>query len=223
MVFMLTINYLWGLKPADQNAPVPMQAVVHNNQLPEFDYKVLGPKNVEGLANQYSTELGRLWHQIPHWVIKADLARLLWVYYEGGFYFDIDCFVQKDFTPFVPDSGVLLFLEKVCSSVDELGPLECKNPENVVRIANYAFGATQKEHPFIKRVIEECLRRLILLIDIKPVSEVSQLDVLWVCGPDVITSVYHATKQEFSRNVSLLDNGFLEHRCYGAWRDEHSE
>jgi hypothetical protein len=103
-----------------------------------------------------------------------------------------------------------LFTEHIVRDVSLLGPRECKDPANVVRVANFAFGTKRKNHPFLKLVIDECLRRLQMIQ-----GPVSQSDILWVCGPDVITTMYHKHK---TPDVILLDNTYLRHFCYGSWR-----
>jgi hypothetical protein len=89
-----------------------------------------------------------------------------------------------------------------------LGPREKKYN---LRVANYAF-ASEAKHPFLREVILECIRRLKLLSLLK---KVSHADILWVCGPDVITTVYHETRYN---DVMLLDTTYLNHLMAGSWR-----
>jgi hypothetical protein len=101
--------------------------------------------------------------------------------------------------------------------VDHLGSRECKHPDNVVRIANYAFGSKMKHHPFLKEVIEECIERMGQLFLVENNQNVNSQDILWVCGPDVITTVYHRSKHNYT-DVFLYDQTYLQHKCYGSWR-----
>jgi mannosyltransferase OCH1-like enzyme len=169
-------------------------------------YKIIGPSNILPLVKQFSLELYNIWYTIPHWVIQADVGRLLYIYYHGGMYLDCDCIINKKISSSAP---VVLFTERIVS-VSSLGPRECKHPNNRVRIANYAFMTTVKEHPFLKSVIIECIRRLHLLP-----SKITHADVLWVCGPDVITSIYHSQNPP---DVELLDESYLKHHRCGSWR-----
>jgi hypothetical protein len=54
----------------------------------------------------------------------------------------------------------------------------------------------------------------------------AETDILWVCGPDVITTMYHAQFSDDGSNVDvdssvrLIERGCLQHLGYGSWRDE---
>lgn len=208
-----TANYLWNFKPSE-SSPMPM-ACIDNNKKFFGQTKILSPEDIEPLLMNYP-ELQKQWQKIPHWIIKADLGRLLYVYCHGGFYFDVDCKIRKNI-PAKQDRFMVLFTETILKNVNKLGPKECKNPENVLRVANFAFGTNVIRHPFLHEVILECSRRLQLLIDpgnAKP----DHLDILWVCGPDVITSVFHLSGHRYP-DLVLLDTSYLSHLCHGSWRD----
>jgi mannosyltransferase OCH1-like enzyme len=170
----------------------PSLSVLKHNSVFD-DYTILGPNDIIPLVKQFSPWLYQQWDKLPHWVIKADLGRLLYIYYNGGIYLDCDCVIRQPFTL----SPLVLFIESMP---------ECK--DNSLRIANYAFGA-EKESPFLKNVLEECIRRLQQLP-----STITQQNIVWVCGQDVITTIYHATKPE----ATLLDQSYLHHLEIGSWR-----
>jgi mannosyltransferase OCH1-like enzyme len=151
--------------------------------------------------------LRQIWDRISPWIVRSDLARLLYVYRHGGFYLDSDCEI---FTK-LPKTAetVVLFVESIVPT-SSLGPREDKSPERRLRIANYAFGSSVTRHAFFKECIEECMRRLNLL----EYAAKTQQDVLWGCGPDVITSVYHAK----NHSVNLLGRDYVKHRAMGSWR-----
>jgi hypothetical protein len=46
-------------------------------------------------------------------------------------------------------------------------------------------------------------------------------DVLYLTGPDVVTTVIHAMKKSVSINIvsKLVSNGIVEHTCAGEWRN----
>ena len=85
-----------------------------------------------------------------------------------------------------------------------------------MRVANYAFGSGIKKHPFLEKVIEECLIRL-ALFEKESSKNISETDVVWLCGPDVITSVYHDYKHLYT-NLILLEKNNLNHQSFGGWR-----
>jgi len=152
---------------------------------------------------------------IPNCVSKSVSGGLVYIYFHANFYFDIDCRIRKNI-PLKSGNFLVLFTEMIVKDVNRLGPRECKNPENVLRIANYAFGTNVVRHPFLDEVILECIERLAFFIDSDP-SELHQTDILWVCGPDVITSLYHKSKRLYP-DIVLLDTSYLSHLCHGSWR-----
>lgn len=206
-------NYMWNFKPAE-NSPIPTSCIDHNKTFfPEMN--VVSVTDIERLAKSFP-DLENLWDRIPHWIIKADIGRLLYIYFHGNFYFDVDCRIRKKI-PLDSERYMILFTEMILKNVNRLGPRECKNPENVLRVANYAFGTNVIRHPFLHEVILECIKRLAFLIESGP-SKLQQLDILWVCGPDVITTVYHRSKSHYP-DLILLDMSYLSHLCHGSWRD----
>jgi len=208
-----TANYLWNFKPSE-NKPVPTACIEHNKKF-YAQKNILSPDDIEPLTRQFP-ELEKLWEKIPHWIIKADLGRLLYIYFYGNFYFDVDCKIRKRI-PVKSDGFLVLFTEMILKDVNKLGPRECKNPENVLRVANYAFGTNVIRHPFLNEVILECINRLGFLLK-SEYGQLSQADILWVCGPDVITSIYHKSK-DLHPDLILLDTSYLSHLCHGSWRD----
>lgn len=186
------------MKPGETGQPNPT-ILQHNSNYTE--YRILGPEDILPLVTKFSSELAGLWDQIPHWVIRCDLGRLLYIYYHGGMYMDSDCVIRKS----IPTAPVVLFTEKKVQ-VCQLGPREKKYG---VRVANYAF-ASEAGHPFLKEVILECIRRLKSII-----GHITHSDILWVCGPDVITTIYHETSH---KDITLLDTTYLTHFMMGSWR-----
>jgi len=197
------------MKP-DETKSVPLESIL-NNRVIFKKTKILGPDDIEELVDRYNNEknnLRNIWNNIPHWIMKADLGRYLYIYYNGGFYFDIDFAIKKNFLEHV-EENVVVFLEIIASNFSKI------DYQNKFRIANFAFGVKNKEHPFIKLLIEECIKRL---------NKFNTLDknisydkkILWVCGPDVMTTVYHKYKRMY--RTLLLDRKYFNHLQYGSWR-----
>ena len=69
----------------------------------------------------------------------------------------------------------------------------------------------------VKEVIEECLGRLNQILLVEKKEEFDHSDILWTCGPDIITSVYHKSRQHY-KNIHLLNTGYVHHKSYGSWR-----
>lgn len=216
---MNNIIYLWDFKNPDIQKKIPMN-VVENNKKYIKNYQIISPEMIQSLINNndISEKLINLYNLIPQWIVKTDLGRLLYIYYNAGFYADIDAFIVK--SPKIPPNfqncDMFLFTEHICKSVNELGSRECKNPENVLRISNYFFGTSIKKHPFLKEVINECINRLEQILIIEKKEKLSQIDILWTCGPDVITTIYHKSRSNY--NILLFDSSIIKHYCYSSWR-----
>ena len=208
----LVANYIWVSRGADSTT-APPEACINRNRLFLSSTNIINATELEDLAMS-TPVLCDMWAEIPRWIVKVDIGRVLYIYAHGGFYFDVDCLVKKPLQP-LPTEKMVLFTERVLSSVADLGPRECKTPESVLRIANYAFGTTTVNHPFMKQVLDECIRRLSLLMC--EASDFSDADILWVCGPDVITTVYHRAPKD-SSDILLLDTTHVDHLCAGTWR-----
>jgi len=203
---------MWGFK-GGETKPFPQAILDHHAS---FEGTIATPdKILDLLKNETWPELRELYSNIPHWVVRADLGRLLLVYFEGGVYCDADCFLKK---PFCTEKNVWLFTEKVCSSTKELGPRECKDPDHVVRVANFFFGSKNSRHLFFKAAVDECLNRLDRFLVRECKTRWSHQDILWVCGPDVLTTVYHRHKHVMD-DVRLYDSTYLKHDCTGSWRN----
>lgn len=212
------ITYMWNFKPNEKQ--LFPQNVINNNLNYIGNNEIIKPNDIENLLLTNDSDfpcLLMLYNIIPHWVVKADLGRLLSIYYNSGLYADADCFIIKQLDNHKEHHNIILFIEHICNTVNELGSRECKNPENVLRIANYCFGAKIAKHPFLKEVIDECIKRLTQLLIIEKKTDISDIDILWLCGPDVITTIYHKSKHNYP-DIFLYDNTFLKHMCYGSWR-----
>lgn len=216
---MNNIIYLWRFKPNEKKY-FP-QDVVINNLKYIANYKIINnPSIIVNFIinnNNIFPDLLEIYNKIPHWVIKTDVGRLLAVYLNGGLYVDSDCFIKKKLDKHNDTHNIILFIENKCKSVNELGKRECKNLENLVRIANFCFGSKTKNNPFLKEVIEECINRLKKLLIIEKKTNFSHEDILWVCGPDVITTIYHKSKNKYN-DIFLYDNTYLNHKCNSSWR-----
>lgn len=191
--------YMWNMNP--QETRLPNEKVFQHNAKYVPDYKLIGPKEINPLLPLFP-DIQRQWDTIPHWVIKADIARLLYIYEYGGVYLDCDCLVEQ---PLPKEPWVCV--EKVVP-VHLLGTKESKHPSHAMRIANYAFGFP-KHHPLLKEALEECARRL-------PQADATAENILWVCGPDVMTTVYHRHQEK--KNIALLNHAYIKHLAVGSWR-----
>lgn len=73
-----------------------------------------------------------------------------------------------------------------------------------------------KKNKFYQKCIEECLKRLKIILN--EGHEISNIDVVWVCGPDVITTMYHQLNKKDKNKVLLLPENTVKNEKIGSWR-----
>lgn len=240
---METINYMWGFRPGETK-PFPT-TIVKNNARYIPNCKLITPERLLPLLNNdIFPNITELYNKIPNWVCKADLGRLLYIYFQGGIYADADCFIKKPLN-LHKKNNMIVFIEDIVND-NQLGPRENKNNciilENDkisdvlqettfvkprddkvliqgLRIANFCFGSNIVQHPFLKEVIEECIRRLEILLYDEKKNNFTDSDILWVCGPDVITTIFHRSRDKHS-DIFLYTNDYLHHVACGSWRQK---
>jgi len=217
-----SIYYLWGFKRDKNDFNPPMECIYKNQEIISNFKIIYEPAFIQNDLSQFP-KLMQLWPKIPHWVVRADIARYILIYLRGGFYCDVDCeFIKR---PTLQDQNyskkTILFIEKILNDTNNLGLREEKKQFLKTRIANYAFGSFIKHSPFLYEVIQECMRRLLIYLTEKrsiyqKIDNISQQDILWLAGPDVVTTVYHyyANKDD----IQLLDTSYLYHYAEGTWR-----
>lgn len=157
-----------------------------------------------------------VWVKLPRKVSRADIASYLIAYKFGGFYLDLDALVVENPLP-VPGKehlrewDVLLAVENVVRSADELGPRESPH---LTRIAQHSF-ATVPHHPFWRAVLTKALSRCRELLRESDATWSDQ-DVIWATV-DVVTAIYH---ERFIHDQSVMLRGpFTAHLAMGSWRD----
>jgi hypothetical protein len=212
-----TVNYMWNFKP-NESKGIPMECIQQNKRfIPE--HTIVTPADIIPLLSSFPG-LPELWEKIPdtHWVIKADLGRLLYIYKHGGIYLDVDCVINDNPLQYVnPKSDRMILFTEFTVPLHALGPRECKNPQNALRVANFAFATNYKRHPFLELCIRECIRRLDYLMKLN-IQRWEQTDILWVCGPDVVTTMYHEHQNDDS-SIRLMGQKYIYHHAYGTWRN----
>ena len=215
----LNCIYMWGMKK-NETQPIPTECINKNKIY--VDHKIIGYNEIYNLVKKYpNPNFIKIWSNIPKWIIQADLGRLLYIYYNGGFYFDVDCEIKKDIKPLINsknfnnmNKNTVLFTEFMLKSTNNLGKREKKNDKYKHRIANYGFGSKIKKNNFYKKCIDECIRRLQILYKENKNTKLEQGDILWVCGPDVITNIYHDNKKD---DIILLEKNVLINKNFGSW------
>lgn len=168
----------------------------------------------EYLIQQYPEYEG-IYHAANN-IMKYDIMRYLIVYHCGGTYLDADIVLKKSLANITANE---------CFFIENIIPLNRSNPgyyepirkgafEHPIRIANYAFSSKAK-NPIFLEFLAEIRRRM--YIQSVPKRD---YDVLYLTGPDVVTSVIHSSKKMISINVvsKLVSNSIIQHTGAGEWR-----
>ena len=150
-------------------------------------------------------------------IMKYDIMRYLIVHHCGGTYLDADIVLKKPLANITANE---------CFFIENIVPLSRNNPgyyepirkgvlEHPIRIANYAFSSKPK-NPIFLEFLAEIRRRMY----IQPAPK-RDYDVLYLTGPDVVTSVIQAAKKTLPINVvsKPVSNGIIQHTCAGEWRN----
>ena len=168
----------------------------------------LADEDLPGLKEMYELAKSRC-----KWIVLADLIRLVAVFHMGGLYLDADCFPEQGLAAQL--QGEVVLFKEMTVDPTTLGPREDKSPASAVRVANFA---RRPRNPFIRACILECVRRLReILVEENRESVHTDADILWVCGPDVITTVFHK-RQGLTGRTRLLTASIAGHRAAGTWR-----
>lgn len=135
--------------------PLPLlaQAAAANLQClnPGFEYLFFDDAAVVNFVETEFPEYRQVFHGFPFKIQKFDFFRYLAVFRLGGFYFDLDVFLAR---------SVAELLEKTCAfPFEELTTSQYLRRHCQVdwEIGNYAFAAAAG-HPFLKAVIENCVK-----------------------------------------------------------------
>ena len=181
-----------------------------------FFVKVWNRTEVEDLFKQYPM-WDDLYHRLPLPIMKADLARLLIIYDQGGTYMDLDAF------PY--DNNLFQFLQQ--DSIQELFFLESENtneyarstaktihirkgvPEKPKRYANFAFFALP-HNKHILHLLHFVKKRFDSLEDY---TFTIDYDVLYTTGPDTVTEMVYELKPR-----TIPHHYFIYHQTTASWR-----
>ena len=178
------------------------------------EIKLWTKSDCEYLVEQYPEYEGI--YRAANNIMKYDIMRYLIVYHCGGSYLDADTVLKKSLANITANE---------CFFIEKIIPISRNNPgyyesirkgvlEHPIRIANYAFSSRPK-NPIFLEFLAEIRRRM--YIQSVPTCD---YDVLYLTGPDVVTSVIHTMNKTMHINVvsKLVSNSIIEHTCAGEWR-----
>lgn len=218
-----TAHFCYGLWDDDGLPPFFEQTIAEWKKQ-GWAVSLWGRKAVDELLSKYP-ELQNLCSTFNRKVQKADLARYLIIYEHGGFYFDLDCRPEahsllQDLQKPNMNASAIFFIE--CYITPEFAeksrgiPIRQGRPEDLERIANFAFGA-EAGHPVLWHTLELLQQRC----KAYPTHN-GDYDILYKTGPDCITDCVHAEKKLYNAfDVKILEHSpYMKHVCTGTWRND---
>jgi glycosyltransferase involved in cell wall biosynthesis len=184
--------------------PLRNRAMMANLRLlnPDYEYAFFDEERVQTFIDQEFPQYRALFDSFQYPIQRYDFFRYLAVYRFGGFYFDLDVMLASDLSS-LSESGCVF-------------PFEGLTFSNFLRkqhgmdweIGNYAFGAAP-EHPFLKAVIENCVRAQEDSSWVKPMMRglppffTAEYFILNTTGPGLLSRTF-AENPELAKTVTVL-------------------
>lgn len=182
----------------------------------DWGYTMHGDDHNRALLREVLPEYERQYLQLPHGVIRADIARCLYLYRYGGVYFDTD---YKFFAPFPSN----LLAEKCVLGIEEASNSALGCP----KLGNAIMGS-EREFPmwldFVKSVFER--------------FATGESNIVYLSGPHALTlflkgsdsysrqvrvlppSVFYPAFGRFKISAQRRDGTVGVHLCWGSWRNK---
>lgn len=184
--------------------------------MPDWDYRLYSDDDNAELLRAVLPEYEQQYLQLPHGVIRADIARCLYLYRYGGVYFDTD---YKFLKPFPAD----LLAERCVLGVEE----ELNSALGRPKLGN-AIMCSEKGFPVWLEFVRSVFARF----------GAGESDVVFMSGPHALT-LFLDTNRHFSSDVRILSSPVLYpdfdrfklsavedertvgvHLCWGSWRNK---
>jgi mannosyltransferase OCH1-like enzyme len=182
--------------------------------LPGWEYRIWNDQETEALVGDWFPRYLSSFRSIQRGIVKADIARCIYLFVYGGFYFDTD---YKLLHPI--DVGML--------SHPCVLPVS-RDSDSLFRLGTAVLGSEQN-HPFWKDFLEHVFSQ-------DQLSDLVEADVEKTTGPEGLTSFY-LERSDLYRDVFLPPRevfhppithmGFAfqresetigVHLCWGSWR-----
>jgi len=125
------IHQIWKTK----SLPLVFSHIQWQDTYPNYVHKIWSDDDIVKLIDEEYPWLSEIYKSYPYNIQRADVARYVVIYHEGGFYADLDCFERKT-----------RVLEPLRQS--DLAVLNCPNGMS----SNFFFGATAN-HDFLLQLL----------------------------------------------------------------------
>jgi glycosyltransferase involved in cell wall biosynthesis len=183
---------------------VRLRAMVANLRLlhPDYEYLFFDDAAVLKFMDEEFPEYRTIFDSFPHPIQRFDFFRYLAVYKYGGFYFDLDILLASDLSQLLQYECVFPFEGLTLSRYlrDHL--------QIDWEIGNYGFGAAPA-HPFLKAVIDNCVRVQVdpdwikPMLDRLPPFTMPAFEILNTTGPGLVSRTL-AENTQAAQDVTIL-------------------
>lgn len=182
--------------------------------LPQWEFRIWNDQENETLVGNRFPQYLSSFQSIKRGVVKADLARYMYMFEYGGFYFDTDYKLLHTI-----DEGML--------SHSCVLPVS-RNDASLFRLGNAVLGS-ESNHPFWKDFVEHIFSHVRL-------SDLNEANIEKTAGPEGLTRFYLQRKdlyndiflpsrEVFHPPITHMGLGFQRgtatvgaHLCWGSWR-----
>ena len=169
---------------------------------PDYEYLFFDDEGVETFIDQEFPQHRTVFDSFKFPIQRYDFFRYLAIYHYGGFYLDLDVLLASSLTGLLGASCVFPFEGLTFSRFLRT------NHNMDWQIGNYAFGAAAG-HPFLKAVIENCVRSQKDPAWVKPMMRglpllsKDEFYVLNTTGPGLVSRTL-AENSELAKTVTVL-------------------
>lgn len=225
---VINVYGIWDKSPLDLKY---INLINHNKRLcKDWEFKLYDKYDIEVALSKIEKKYSVVYNKLPRNIAKADMARYVLAYVYGGFYLDLDVELKvalDDIFDEYPNYDMILIADKWNEPFDVCKPSLIQHYEEfkntTPRVCNYAFYS-EKGHPFLLKVLDT----LCYFVEKSDYKQMSDCDVIWMTGPDLLTYVYHKFK---FNNIALISakgvpfngwggNGkYMNHKIFGSWRN----
>jgi inositol phosphorylceramide mannosyltransferase catalytic subunit len=168
---------------------------------PDYEHCFFDNQDVDRFIETEFPQYSRVFQSFRFPIQRYDFFRYLAVYRLGGFYFDLDVLLAKDLSSLVASGCVFPFEGLTFSRLLHSYGMDWQ-------IGNYGFGAAA-DHPFLKAVIENCVRAQREPLWVKPMMRGAPLFstaewyVLNTTGPGLLSRTL-AENPALAKTVTVL-------------------
>ena len=194
--------------------------------LPGWQFRLWDDGENSQLMAEHFPQHFEAYEQISRGVMKADIARLLYMHAFGGVYMDTDYKLLTGFDDHFLAAGCIFGVER--GAFETVGQEPSASDD--LKLGN-AFFAAQRGHPFFSAMIDAIFEKA-------PFVDLSDFELMKISGPQGLSKFLLANLSNYrdieirSQSVFFPDSRFTglfnyinddtigAHLCWGSWRSK---